>query len=239
LLGDEATARRYLELAENIRSAVNRKHFDPARHRYAPDSQSALAMGLVLGLVPDAERAPALAELVRNIREDRHGHVSTGIVGTRFLFEALHAGGRDEVACEILTQPDFPGWVHMLNNGATTVWETWEGGSSRNHPALAVVDAWLYQAIGGITPNPDAIAFERFTVAPQPLGDVTWARTTHQTIRGLIESAWAIETNKFTLHLTVPAGTRAQVVLPSVEGPLARECGPGHYVLGSRLRPAP
>jgi alpha-L-rhamnosidase len=235
LMGDDATARRYLALAENIRGALNQKHFDSARHRYAPDSQSASAMGLVLEVVPDAERSAVFAELVRNIREDRNGHISTGIVGTRFVFEALHAGRRDDLAYEILTQPDFPGWVHMLKNGATTVWETWEGGSSHNHPALAVVDAWLYEAIGGVTPDPGAIAFERFTVAPQLLGDVTWARTTHNTVRGQIESSWAIEQGRFTLRLKVPAGTRARVLLPSRNGPRTQECGAGRHVLKSKV----
>ena len=179
---------------------------------------------------PTAERSAVFAELVRNIREDRKGHISTGIVGTRFVFEALHAGGRDDLAYEILTQPDFPGWVHMLKNGATTVWETWEGGSSRNHPALAVVDAWLYEAIGGITPTPGAIAFEQFTVAPKIVGDVTWARVRHNTLRGQIESHWAIEENQFTLRLKVPAGTSARVVLPSPTEAQPHECGPGSYV---------
>ena len=233
LMGDDDAARRYLDLAEQVRTALNRKYFDTARHRYASDSQSASAMGLVLGIVPDSERPAVFAEFVRNIREDRKGHISTGIVGTRFVFEALHAGGRDDLAYEILTQPDFPGWVHMLKNGATTLWETWEGGSSRNHPALAVVDAWLYEAIGGITPEPGALAFERFTVAPQPLGGVTWARTAHNTARGLIECSWVMEKGQLTLRLKVPAGTRARVVLPSPKGQQIKECGPGIHLLKS------
>lgn len=235
LLGQSETADRYANLANAIRSALNKKYFDAARHRYAPDSQSASAMALALGAVPDGEREVVFKELVRNIVEDRKGHVSTGIVGTRFLFEALHAGGRDDVAYTMLTQPDFPGWVHMMNKGATTAWESWDGGASRNHPALAVVDAWLYQAIGGISPDPGTVAFERITIAPQPLGNLKWARTTHNCVRGKIESNWKLAGDKFLLEIIVPVGTKAKVVLPSRNGPQSREAGPGRHNFKSDL----
>jgi hypothetical protein len=236
LMGDRATAEKYLTLSDSIRSALNQKYFDRAHHRYAADSQSASAMALVLGLAPNEERPAVLAELARNIREDRTNHVSTGIVGTRFLFEALHAGGRDDLAYAILTQPDFPGWVNMLNHGATTAWESWEGGSSRNHPALTVVDAWLYEAIGGVTPEPGAIAFEQVTIAPQVLGNLAWARASHDTLRGPIESRWTKDKKRFTLKVVVPVGTRADVVVPSREGPQHHECGSGSYTFTSLLK---
>jgi alpha-L-rhamnosidase len=236
LLGDAATAAEYLALSEKIRSALNRKYFDKVHHRYAADSQSASAMSLVLGLAPEEERPAVFAELLRNIAEDRHNHVSTGIVGTRFLFEALHAGGRDDVAYAILMQPDFPGWVNMLNHGATTVWESWEGGNSRDHPALSVVDAWLYEAVGGITPEPGAMAFDRITIAPQVVGGLTWARASHDTIRGRIESRWQVEGKKFKLKIAVPVGTRANVIVPSRDGPQHYECGSGSYIFNSVLK---
>jgi len=235
-LGDRATASAYLALSEKIRSALNEKYFDRTHHRYAADSQSASAMALDLGVAPLEDRPAVFAELLRNIAEDRRGHVSTGIVGTRFLFEALHAGDRDDVAYTILTQPDFPGWVNMLNQGATTVWESWEGGNSRDHPALAVIDAWLYQAIAGITPEPGAVAFDRVTIAPQVVGGLTWARAEHDTIRGRIESRWTIENKRFNLKIVVPVGTRANVIVPSQDGPQHYECGSGSYTFTSLLK---
>jgi alpha-L-rhamnosidase len=177
-----------------------------------------------------------LAELLRNIAEDRHNHVSTGIVGTRFLFDALHSSGRDDVADAIVTQPDFPGWANMLNHGATTVWESWDGGSSRDHPALSVVDAWLYEAIAGITPEPGSIAFDRITIAPQVVGGLTWARASHDTVRGRIESRWQVEGKNFKLKLVVPVGSRAKVIVPSQDGPQQYECGSGKYTFSSVLR---
>jgi alpha-L-rhamnosidase len=236
LMGDQATAAKYLTLSEEIRSALNRKYFDPVHHRYAVDSQSASAIALVLGVAPEEERPAVFAELLRNIAEDRKNHVSTGLVGTRFLFEALHAGGRDDVAYAILTQPDFPGWVYMLNHGATTVWESWQGQFSRDHPALSVVDAWLYQAVAGITPEPGAIAFDRITIAPQILGGMTWAWASHDTIRGRIESRWQIEKKHFKLKVVVPVGARADVVIPSRDGPKHYECGSGNYSFTSLLK---
>ena len=236
LTGDLATEGTYLNLAEKIRAALNLKYYDFIHHRYASDSQSAAAMGLVLGLVPDDERFMAFAELVRNITEVRDNHVSTGIVGTRYLFEALHAGGRDDLSYAVLTASGFPGWVNMIDQGATTLWESWDGNASRDHPALSVVDAWLYEAIGGITPADDANALDQVTIAPQVVGGLTWARVHHDTIRGRIESNWKIERKNFKLEVVVPVGVRAGVVVPSRNGPQAYECGSGRYTFSSLLK---
>ncbi len=236
LLDNTADARTYASLAQNIRGAINKKYLDPEHHRYAPDSQSASAMALVLGIAPDDQRQQVLTELVRNIRENRKGHVSTGIVGTRFLFEALHQGGHDDVAYAMVTQPDFPGWIHMMNNGATTAWESWDGVASRNHPALAVVDAWFYQAVAGITPDPGAIAFEKITIAPQPVGDLTWAKAAHNTLRGRIESNWKRDGARFILNVIIPPGTTATIIVPSRDGPQRHERAAGRYSFSSNLK---
>ena len=235
LLGDQAASAQYLALAKKIRAALNAKYYDRVHHRYAADSQSAQAMSLALDLAPDDERPAVLQELARNIKEERKNHVSTGIIGTRFLFEALHAGSRDDLAYAMLKQPDFPGWVNMLNQGATTVWESWDGNSSRNHPALSVVDAWLYQAIGGITAAPGSIAFDHVIITPQILGGVTWAKTSHDTIRGKIVSDWKIEGKRFSLKVEIPVGTQATIVVPAKDGGKRYECGAGSYTYNSWL----
>jgi alpha-L-rhamnosidase len=236
LMGNATDAEAYAALATKIRDALNKKYFDHEHHRYAKDSQSASAMALVLGIAPDDQRQAVFEELVRNITEDRKGHVSTGIVGTRFLFEALHQGGRDDVAYAMVMKPDFPGWIHMLNNGATTAWESWDGASSRNHPALAVVDAWFYEAIGGITANPGAIAFDNVTIAPQPLAELTWAKVFHDTIRGRIDSNWKIEGDQFTLTVTIPVGVTATVIVPAKKGAERRTCTAGRYTFSTTIR---
>ncbi|HEX8524974.1 MAG TPA: family 78 glycoside hydrolase catalytic domain [Tepidisphaeraceae bacterium] len=237
LLGNNQDAKKYNELAATIKTAFNKKFFDEKNNRYGEDTQSAPAMALLFDLAPDDRRDQILAGLVDNITNKRKGHISTGLVATRYLIELLHAKNRDDLVYLMLMQKDFPGWIHMLNTGpAKTVWESWDGVASRNHPALGCVDMWFYEAIGGITPDPDAVCMNKITIAPQPLGDLTWARTSHNSPRGRIVSDWKINGSDFTLNVEVPVGTSATVVLPSKNGPERRPIEAGRYTFTTTFR---
>ena len=100
-----------------------------------------------LGAVAD-KRELVFTRLLENITQTRNNHISSGIIGTYYVFQTLMEEGRDDVAYAMLTRKDSPGWLHMLNNGATTVWESWNGAGSLNHPALGSIDAWLYRGFG-------------------------------------------------------------------------------------------
>ena len=143
---------KYASLAESIRRSFNQKFLTPATGLYAADSQTAQAMPLAFGIAPDEQRPLVEKQLVESILGPRHGHVGTGIVGTLYLFHALMQTGRDDLAYIMLTQEDYPGWLYMLNQGSTTIWEAWNANGSRNHPTLGSVGMWLYQGLAGIRP---------------------------------------------------------------------------------------
>ena len=146
LLGRDDDARKYKRLAGEISVRFHECYFDSSTGLYAKDSQTAEALPLAFGMTPPDKRTLVLGQLLKNIRETRDGHVSSGIVGTLYVFQTLMESGHDDIAYAMLTKQGFPGWAHMLKSGATTVWEAWDGGGSRNHPAQGCIDAWLYQA---------------------------------------------------------------------------------------------
>ena len=176
-------------------------------------------------MTPSQQRDSVLGRLLENIRTTRGNHISSGIVGTHYVFQTLMESDQNQVAYDMLIQEDFPSWGHMLRSGGTTVWEAWDGAGSRNHPALGSVDAWLYQALGGIRLDPDVPAFERLIIRPAMVGDLEWVQCAHESLRGRIESRWQRADDKLRMELTIPINTTATVYVPAAEATTVTESG--------------
>lgn len=225
LLNQKADAEKYASLASTIRAAFNKNYLNADSGLYAKDSQTAQALPLALGLVPEDKRALVLSQLVNNIRDLRKNHVSTGIVGTLYLFHALMEQGRDDLAWSMMTQEDYPGWLHMMNQGATSIWEAWNGDASRNHPTFGCVGFWFYQGLAGIQPDVSAPGFKKIILRPAVVGDLAWVKARYDSIHGPILSDWKREGGQFTLNLTIPANTTATVFVPAKEAEAVTESG--------------
>jgi len=215
-------------LSETIKSAFNRKFLQPGTGRYDTATQASQAFALYLGLVPPAERDRALAVLVRDIEDTHTGHLTTGIFGTRFMLHALADAGRADVGFKVVNQSTFPGWGFMLEDGATTLWEHWEFSDntfSHNHPMFGSVSEWFYRVLAGINPAPDAVGFDKIIIRPQPVGDLKWVKATYDSVHGKVVSEWNREPGQFHLHVRVPVGVTATVILPSKQGAPVTEGG--------------
>ena len=158
ILGKPDDAKKHADLAEAIRQSFHQTFFDSATGIYAKDSQTAQALPLYFGMVPEEKRPLVAEQLLKNIKEVRNNHISSGIVGTLYVFYELMELGRDDVAYAMTVQEDYPSWGYMLRNGATSVWEAWKGtnsggGNSLNHPTLGCIGAWFYQGLGGNSPR--------------------------------------------------------------------------------------
>ena len=218
VLGKETEAKEYDRLAEAIRRAYVEKFLSPGTGVVASGIQGAQAFALYLDMLPAQERAAALEHLVRDITDKHNGHLTTGIFGTRFMLDVLSREGRAEVVNRMVNFRDFPGWGHMLDRGATTLWEHWQFSDntfSHNHPMFGSVSQWLYNWPGGIEPAPDAVAFDKFTVQPQFLKGLDWVRCTYRSVRGPVMCDWKRENATVALDLRVPVNTTATLILPA------------------------
>jgi len=151
-------------------------------------------------------------------------HLATGIFSTKMMFDVLRENNMNDVAYTIANQKTYPGWLYMLDNGATTLWETWaypESSPSQNHPMFGSVEEWFYRSLLGI--NPAAPGFEKIIIKPQPAGDLIWAKGNYQSVRGNIVSEWEKDGNTFSLHVVIPANTTALVYIPSKESAVITE----------------
>jgi alpha-L-rhamnosidase len=190
-------------------------------------TQATQAIALGLDLVPRERERAALRVLEGELEKMEH-HVTTGIFGTKWLLDALTRHGRADLAYATVAQRSFPGWGYMVERGATTLWESWaypEHVASQNHPMFGSVSEWFYKGILGIRPAPDAVGFDRVIVQPNAVGDLTWARGHHDSVRGRVASAWRRERGTFTLTVEIPVSVAATVYVPAARAEDVTEGG--------------
>ena len=152
--------------------------------------------------------------------------MSTGIFSTKFLFDVLREENLNETAYQLANQKDYPGWGYMLEQGATTLWETWAYSPqvySLNHPMFGSIDEWFYRSLLGI--NAAEPGFSKVIIKPQPAGDLTWAKGHYDSVSGRIECAWKVSTYAFSLSVTIPANVKAEVWVRCGEGLPVLESG--------------
>jgi alpha-L-rhamnosidase len=243
VLGRAEDAARYGKLFEGIKAAFNRAYVK-ADGRIESDTQTAYALALHFNLLPEALR-PAAARYMVEGSARYGGHLSTGIQGTHRLMLELAREGRTEEAYRYLLLRSFPSWGFMIENGATTIWERWDGYvkgrgfqgpgmNSFNHWAFGAVGEWMWRVILGLNPDDAAPGFAHFILRPQPGGGLTSASGTYNSIRGPIRVAWRIENGSLALNVSVPPNTTATVHMPS-PGASPVRIGSGDYTFRGRL----
>jgi alpha-L-rhamnosidase len=229
LLGHDDDADRFDVLAARTLDAWRAEYID-AHGSLAPDTQANHVRALAFGLVPDELRDRTVTRLVELIRT-AGTHLGTGFLATPYLLPVLADTGHLGLAYELLLQDTPPSWLAMVDRGATTVWEDWNGidddgvaHASLNHYSKGAVISFLHHYVAGVELLDDHPGYRHFRVAPRPGGGLTWAEAAHDSPYGRIESSWRIDGDTFRLTATVPPGTTAEVVLPDGT---RHEQGPG------------
>ncbi len=248
--GRSNEATRYQALHERIRAGFIARFLDDDS-RLKGDTQSAYAMALRFGLVPEERRAQLLARFRESLA--RHdNHVATGIAGTRELLPALTENGERDLAFQLLTNRDFPSWGYPITElGATTIWERWDGYhpargfqneamNSFNHYVLGTVGEWMMETLAGLSTDDNAAGFERLVIRPEPGPGVDHASAWYESVRGRVETAWRQHQDRFELDLRVPANVIARVHVPALSPDHVSEQGlvraqPAQLASGVRL----
>lgn len=237
VLGRADDAARYAANAERVADAWRQAYLRPDGTT-ATDTQAAYVRALAFGLVPSELRERAADRLVELIRA-AGTHVGTGFLATGDLLPVLADTGYADVAYELLQQRTAPSWRYMLDRGATTIWEDWEGidehgvaHESLNHYSKGAAIRFLHTHTLGLRQESDSVAWERLVIQPVPGGGITWARGTHVSPQGSIAVEWRIEGERMLLTAQIPSGTSALVVLP--DG-CERRIGPGAFEASAPL----
>lgn len=239
LTGHVNDAETYTTLAGQIRNAFNAAFYDNAQGMYtntgnngtSNGTQTAQALALDAGLVPEENRKKVLDSLVQLVNEyhpsagGKGPHFSGATIGMGPIVRALSAGGRDDVLWEAVQQDDEPSYGYFITptaanpDGYTTVGEQWNRGGSKNHMILAQIDEWFHAGIVGIRPfalSTLSMSWDdKLVIQPKLVGNITSAQGTYQAPWGEVSSAWEISGDKFRLTVTVPANTIAEIRIPA------------------------
>jgi len=233
VLGKPDDAARYESLFDRVKTAFQRE-FVTATGRVGENTQTAYAVALQFELLPETMRASAAARLAQEVRQRKH--LTTGFVGTPYLCHVLSRYGYLDEAYLLLKREDYPSWLYPVKQGATTIWERWDGqrpdGSfqdtgmnSFNHYAYGAIGEWMYRVMAGIEVDPAAPGYKHTLIQPQPGGGFTSVRAAHMSAYGSVISKWTIKDGRFELAVEVPANTRATVRLPGAQLIDVREAG--------------
>lgn len=227
VLGKKPDAVRYSRLADNVRDAVIHAFYNGDKGSFGDFGANVFALRMGM---PDSIRGRIARELAREITEVHGGHLHTGIFGTRYLLEQLASAEYNDIAFTTMTRRDFPSFGHWLAQGATTTWEQWDGGNSRNHPMFGGCLTWLYRHLAGVEPLPESPGFRRFRVRPVPWGADGTASYEYESPYGLIRSEITYRGTSSQLKVTVPVGATAEIWHLSPDGSwLVTEVGQGTH----------
>jgi alpha-L-rhamnosidase len=227
ILGKTDDAEKYRDLFNQIRAAFNKK-FVADNGRIEGDTQTCYLLALKFDLLDDAKKTLAVKYLVQDIAK-KHDHLSTGFVGVGYLLPILTQFGHADVAYRLINQDTFPSWLFPVKNGATTIWERWDGWTpdkgfqtptmnSFNHYSLGSCGQWMYQTIAGIDFGGQDPAFKHIIIRPIPGGGLTWAAASYESPYGPIKSRWELSGNQLKLSVTIPANTTATIFVPGPHG---------------------
>ncbi|OVE74155.1 hypothetical protein BVX94_01210, partial [bacterium B17] len=224
-MGKEEDVKKYAELSKNIKAAFN-KAYVKEDGKINGDTQAAYALALRFNILPEALRAKGMEHLLAGIKK-YNGHLSTGMQTTHRALLELSRNGKHEEACRIMNLREIPSLGYTIDNGATTMWERWDGYvkgrgyqnagmNSFNHFWLGSVSEWIWRKVIGLNPDPEKPGYKHFTVSPMPCPEhgLTSAKATYDSVRGPIAIDWKIVANQFVMDVTVPVNSTATVYLP-------------------------
>jgi alpha-L-rhamnosidase len=226
VLGYADDAAEYARWLAEVKAAF-RNEFVTPNGRLSPSTQTAYVMALYFDLLPEALRAQAAARLVEDIRK-RDNHLLTGFLGTSYLPHVLSDNGYLDVAYALLNQKTYPSWLYPVTQGATTIWERWDGirpdgtfqavtMNSFNHYAYGAIGDWMYRVVAGVRLDPADPGYHHSVIRPQPGGGLTYARAAVESLYGRVESGWRQTEGGLEVNVTIPPNTTADVYLPAAD----------------------
>ncbi|MFY9154208.1 MAG: family 78 glycoside hydrolase catalytic domain [Prolixibacteraceae bacterium] len=225
IIGKEDDAKTYAQLSENIKKAFVNAFVTPSG-RMVSHTQTAYSLALAFDLLPEDLKPKAAGFLAADVK--KMGHLTTGFVGTPLLCKTLSDFGYADLAFMLVNRKDYPSWLYPVTQGATTIWERWDGQkpdgtfqdvgmNSFNHYAYGAIGEWLYQYVAGINIDPKSPGYKHMILEPHSGGGLTQADAEFISLYGKIKSAWKLEGNDFVYEATVPANTTATIKLPGAK----------------------
>ncbi|MDD7561132.1 MAG: family 78 glycoside hydrolase catalytic domain, partial [Parabacteroides sp.] len=214
LLNKADDSRGYKAKYDALTKRIQETFYDAKGNTYASGTQIDLVYPMLAGVTPDNLKETVLKTLYEVTANRFQGHLATGLVGIPVLTEWAVKNGQAEWMYQMLKKRDYPGYLYMLDNGATTTWEHWNGERSHIHNCYNGIGAWFYQALAGIMPDESQPGYKHIWIKPQVVNDISWVQASKDTPYGLLKVRWEKKEASFVLDVQIPVGASASVSLP-------------------------
>jgi len=219
LMGKPDDAKDFARRKENLNQLLHKTYYNEETSLYSTGSQLDMSYPMLVGVTPPAIHDKVKDRLIAESDEKYKGHIGVGLVGVPIITKWAIENKAVDYFYNILKKRDYPGYLHMIDNGASTTWEYWSGERSRIHNCYNGVGQWFYQAVGGIRTDEENPGYKHFYIEPQIPTGVTWAKTKIDSPYGVISVNWEKSSaDKMTMKVDVPVGCKATVILPQNTG---------------------
>ncbi|MBO2524673.1 MAG: alpha-rhamnosidase [Bacteroidetes bacterium] len=206
IMGCHKDVQEFTEWRSRLNAAIHRHFYHPETHSYANGTPLDQAYALLMNIPPDSTTATQVKEqLIKDCYGKYKAHIAVGLVGVPIFTEWCIRERKTELMATILRQPDYPGYLYMINNGASTTWESWNGKRSRVHNCYNGIGIWFYQALAGIRPDPEQPGYKHFFIDPQRCEGIDWIRASKPTPYGTI----SVDINGDSMCVNIPESTTA------------------------------
>ena len=232
LLNKPTDVKEYKTLAAIVYKGYNNKYYNPTMKYYSNNTATANLLSLAYGLVKEENKKGVFENIVDKTEKDFNGHISTGLVGAQWTMRLLTQYGRPDLAYKLVTNTDYPSWGYMASQGATTIWELWNGNTadpsmnSGNHVMLlGDLVIWYYENLAGIKGDPDQPGFKHIVMNPLVMGDLKFVNASFLSPFGLIVDEWKKEGDIFTMKVEIPVNSSAIIGFPTTKANSITENG--------------
>lgn len=214
LLGNVEESLFFANQKKDLNVLIHENFYDVTQGIYATGSQLDMIYPMLVGAVPDN-----LIQLTTEKMKERtlgidRGHLGVGLVGIPILTEWSVRNKEVDFLYQMLKKHDYPGYLYMLDRGATTTWEYWDGERSHIHNCYNGVGSWFYQAIGGIRMDENYPAYKHIFIEPQISEGVTWANVSQDTPFGIVSVNWRLQDDRLRLYVHIPVGITVDLIMP-------------------------
>ena len=217
IMGNDINEKKYHDLSQKLEKIIKVKFWDQTITKDI-NRQTLFSSLLYHNIIPDSEIEVAKDSLLKALENGPSGHFTTGIFGTKYILETLSEHISPEVVFNVVNSTKYPGWGYMIDQGATTIWETWKESDnyfSNSHPMFGVVTEWYYRWLGGIRPDPNYPGFKEFILNPSMPEELDYVKSSYYSPFGKIVSNWRKNSSEsYIYEITVPEGSVANVLLP-------------------------
>ncbi|MDR1092353.1 MAG: glycoside hydrolase family 78 protein [Prevotella sp.] len=214
VLGKDDEAKEFTGRSKSLNLLIHKTFYNEDMAVYSTGSQLDMSYPMLVGATPEAVYEKSKKQLFVQTEEKYNSHIACGLVGVPILTEWAIENRTADFVYSMLKKRDYPGYLYMIDNGATTTWEYWSGERSRIHNCYNGIGSWFYRAVGGIRTDETNPGYRHVYIEPQIPEGITWAKTSIESPYGKILVDWSLDFDKLNLKITLPVGCKATVIVP-------------------------